>query len=105
MRFFLTVAFVAIGSPSFSETAAARTEVCDAVSGIATDIMASRQAGKFAPDVIQSLEGSEHQNLSPIFTDLVVAAYSEPRFSSEDYKADAISDFAGAAWVECIKSQ
>lgn len=70
-----------------------KQELCKSYSELAGSIMSARQ------------EGTEMSKLMSNSTspELVVSAYELSRYTTETYKASAISDFANKAYLDCIK--
>lgn len=105
MRLIIAASLAFSCQPALAQTPSDRNEVCESISEIALKVMASRQAGEAAPDVLRSLDQGDSQDISPIFTDLVVAAYNEPRFNTDENKANAVGDFGNGAWAECMNAK
>ena len=104
MRLAIFIAATLVSSGALAQENAERTELCSSLSDLATGVMIQRQAGDPAPEVLQGLEALGDQQFAPIFTDLVVSAYSEPRYNADENKQDAVADFASAAWLECMNA-
>ena len=70
---------------------------CVKLSGLAETIMELRQAGAPAEGIIQATDNSALTEM------LVISAYSEPRYTTYEYKKSAISDFKNKWYISCLK--
>lgn len=71
-------------------------EDCSAISQLAEVIMQSRQAGIDAEQMMKV------GNSDPIATQLVIAAFKEPKFSTPDFQQEAISEFKSEVYLDCL---
>ena len=81
-----------------TSTAQADTEKCTFISESAELIMQLRQSNAPIADVLKITEDFE------ILLELVIKAYEAPRYNSEEYKADAVTDFSNLTMVTCLQS-
>ena len=94
MKYLLTTAVILLTTA----TAQANKEVCTAVSNSASIIMELRQSNAPLSSVLEAVEGVA------ILETLTMEAYKEPRYSSDDYKNNAIADFGNLAMITCLQS-
>lgn len=72
--------------------------ICENVSVLAKSIMGARQSGVSISKVMQLANGSA------LLESLIIAAYSKPSFSTEQYKEEVIREFSDDAYLSCIKT-
>ena len=92
-KILLTAALLAV-----TGTAQANTELCTAVSKNAELIMQLRQSNAPISGVLEAVKEVE------LLVELVIKAYETPRYNSEEYKADAVTDFSNLVMVTCLQS-
>lgn len=75
---------------------------CSDIHEVATNIMKGRQSGiditKFA-DIVAETNGE-----GGVMELLLMDAYEQPKFSSQEYQLDAIKEFANKWYVACYKA-
>ena len=81
-----------------TSTAQADTEECTFISESAELIMQLRQSNAPISGVLEAVKEVE------LLVELVIKAYETPRYNSEEYKADAVTDFSNLAMVTCLQS-
>ena len=79
-------------------TAQANKELCTAISDNASLIMELRQSNAPLSDVLEVVDGIT------LLEELVMEAYKEPRYSSDEYQSNAIADFGNLAMLNCLQS-
>ena len=90
----MVLAFFAIpsGAQAFQPT-------CEQLSSLAGVVMTGRQDGVAMSDYM-----AESKDF-PASQAIVVAAYKVPRYSTDEYKKSAVSDFENEWYLACYKSQ
>lgn len=77
--------------------------ICDAVAKSARTLMKARQAGVPLATVMKPLEGRS-PGVREAMTEMVIAAYDQPRFNSPEFVQRSIDDFANDQHLACLKS-
>lgn len=96
---FLLAAFLWSASlPAAAQTESDYMELCREISTLAESIMSNRQSGT---SIVQMMDIADGNGLAQ---SLVAAAYEEPRYSTPQYQAEAISDFRDQAYLECYRA-
>lgn len=72
----------------------AQADICVDIHGLGAVIMQHRQHGTPLPDLLAATD-------SELAKALIIQAYKQPRFATEEYQAKAIQDFAEALMPEC----
>lgn len=88
---------------NFAPEARAQTQeekllFCKEISELAETIMTNRQAGISMVQMIEVADGNKMASA------LVVAAYEQPRYSTEAVQARTIGDFRDEAYLACFQS-
>ncbi len=91
-RLLLLVVLALSSVPTFAESEA----VCNFEGTVAFLIMSSRQNGENIGQLIKE---------SPSSKKLIIRAYEQPRFDSDEYKQKAIKDFENEIILECLKRE
>ncbi len=94
--------FLIIGLSVVSIFAQAEDNTCSDISELAEAIMTSRQYGMSAIKLVKIAEESfgEHDALA---IEMIDAAFDEPRYTTEDFKQEAIEEFTSMYFLECYK--
>ena len=79
---------------------APKPDFCASLSGYAGKVMKARQIGRLMSDVIGSIPAEG----GAIMTSIVIDAYSESRFSTENYQRKSIVNFENKWFLSCVKS-
>lgn len=74
-------------------------EVCQSYSTYAETVMESRQLGV---DMASAYEMVKDEK---ILSTILMSAYDSPRYSTQDFKDNAISDFKNKWFLACIQSK
>lgn len=82
-----------------SVTVSADELSCDTLSSLAKDVMRNRQANIPISEMMKATQGLDIAQL------LIRAAYDEPRYGSEKYRQNAITDFENTWYMNCLKSK
>jgi soluble P-type ATPase len=91
---------------ALSTTASAELTECKSHSYLAGEVMNSRQSGQQMAAVIDIVKAeADNSRLVQLAQLIVVDAYESPRFSTENYKARAISEFKNKWYLRCFKAQ
>lgn len=76
---------------------------CSQFYGLGETIMKSRQNGVPLPTMMGVVNDAD-KDLKSILKEVVVNAYSQPRYNSKDLQIKVINEFANDLYVECLKS-
>ena len=106
MKTILTVLFfILITTPAFAEDTWKTT--CEALSETAGSIMSARQAGVPLAQMMNMLTEKEPVGATEkdkrYVEGLVLQAYEQPRFNTEDDKNNSINDFQNTIYLRCAK--
>ena len=82
------------------ETSDEETDFCKALGDLAETIMTARQEGASLSDMMGRIKDSE---IADIQRKIILAAYEEPRWATEETKKEAIEDFRNEIELECYK--
>lgn len=88
------IIITAISTPALAET---WQEKCEVIGELAHVIMKTRQDGASMPSAMKTANGYKLAEL------MVSEAYDEPRYGSEEYKANATNDFRDKWYSDCYK--
>ncbi len=77
---------------------------CDAIAGVAKDVMESRQYGSKKYAVVNAVKDAAFGDAEAFFLELVEQAYSFPQYSTKEEKLDAIDTFTAQTLVHCYKT-
>lgn len=76
---------------------------CSQFYGLGETIMKSRQNGVPLPTMMGVVNEAD-KGLKDVLKDVVVNAYSQPRYNSKDLQIKVINEFANDLYVQCLKS-
>jgi len=93
--------FVVLAASS-SAAASTSTETCKSISGVAQEVMKSRQQGILMAELME-VEVSDL--IKPLMHQYIVRAYETPRFRTPQNQQRAVTDFANDAYLACIKQR
>ncbi len=82
------------------ETSNDETDFCKALGDYAETIMTNRQEGVSLSSTIGLVKDSD---IAEIQRKIILAAYEEPRWATEETKKEAIEDFRNDIELECYK--
>lgn len=91
----LSVFWAFLGAPAFAENLT--DEECLRLYSLSELIMKSRQNGVPMPDVVKIFDGIETMRA------LVIVAYDEPRYGTDEMQARTIQEFADSVYARCLK--
>lgn len=101
----LLLAFILVVA-SISTNAATATDesdsFCESIMEAAEVTMRSRQTGVSAVEAIE-LANNATGSIRDMLREMIVKAYSSPRYSTDEYRKSAADDFATDYYIECIK--
>ena len=80
-------------------------DVCAPLAKIAEQIMTARQNQTPITTVMDVMTTVDDANEQALMRALVLAAYEEPAFSSDRYKAKAIVEFQNKTYLACAKAR
>ena len=75
---------------------------CENVSGLAESVMSARQQGLSMRSVLAAVV-SDNEDFKAAFKDMVMQAYSSPRFISDEMQQRATTEFGNLYMRECLK--
>ena len=78
---------------------------CTIAHTIAEKAATAHQAGVPLPGLLEriaTLEPDADDVLRDLAKGITIAAYKQPRYSTEEFRQDAITDFANAVMVQCL---
>lgn len=78
--------------------------LCESMSNLAGAIMEGRQAGRDMAEMMKA-GSSNDPAIVKLRESFIVAAFEEPRYSSEEYQQKATADFKNSVFLQCFKSQ
>lgn len=79
----------------------AQAAICDDLSDVSGAIMTARQNGMSMSELWRV---KADKRLRPYTRSKIKDAYSEPKYSTDEYQQNAINDFKDQAFLECIKA-
>ena len=100
----ITLILVLIATPAIAEE---RTwqESCQTTANLAEIVMTRRQEGVSIVEMVTIVKdmpiGSKERELTE---SILINAYGQPKFSTEEYIEEAITDFKNEVYLECAKS-
>lgn len=81
-------------------------ETCKSIADLAGTIMKARQNGRDMSELMELVgkyfEDAEERKP---YDRMVVLAYDSPRYSTEEYKNKAVSDFKNSVYLGCFKAR
>ena len=78
-------------------------ETCKVITKAAESIMDGRQNGTNAEDFYERIEKTvKDEQAKEILMILVKEAYKTPKFSTEEYKLNAVSEFKNKCMIACM---
>lgn len=96
MKHIITAAIIALASPAWAEEP---KDTCALVGEQAKRMMEHRQAGTAISTLMPHVNGSK------FYTNMLVSAYEEPRYSSDEYQTRAIQDFRNKWETACYMAK
>lgn len=91
---------LALSIPSYADVDA--DSFCESIMEAAEVTMRSRQTGVSAVEAIE-LANNATGSIRDMLREMIVKAYSSPRYSTDEYRESAADDFATDYYIECIK--
>lgn len=88
-----------------TSNAATREEVCPEIANLAMTIMTARQLGIPMENLMQAADQDVEQVYEDLAKAMIMEAYSAPRYSSEEFQQQAITEFGNAVSVACYSSE
>ena len=85
-------------SATQSATQSENDKTCSRIYDIAKTTMGARQMGVPMPTMIKTA------NNNPYVRKIVIAAYDKPKFSSQSYIDNEVSEFADFWYSDCVKT-
>ncbi len=80
-------------------------EDCEGAAKVGRIIMDARQSGTPAREVMSVMSVSEMEGPArKVMTSVILLAYEEPIYSTEQYKQQAITEFENGIYIGCLES-
>lgn len=95
--------FALAGISLIAGSASADQGSCDAIGILAKSVMSARQGGVPMQDILSNGVGSK--KVSELTRLLAMAAYDQPRFSTEEHQERAITEFQNQMYLACLKGE
>lgn len=91
------------GTSLWSQPANAETpaQTCEMFNKIAEAVMTARQSGVALSDLMSDFESITSD---PYFSQMLIDAYDQPRFTTEEVQKRTIQEFANEHYSQCIKA-
>ena len=80
-------------------------DVCAVMGDIAQNIMTARQNERPMSDVMQVMKHDTEPAVHPVIRALIIDAYRQPGYSTEENQKNAIDSFRNAAELACYTAQ
>jgi len=96
MKYLLTTAVILLTTATAQADKV--NELCTTISKNASMIMELRQSNAPLSGVLEAVKGVD------ILETLAMEAYKKPRYSSDEYKTNAIADFGNLAMITCLQA-
>jgi len=98
----LLLAVVVLGLTG--QAVASKEEFCAGVSGLAEEIMGVRQNGVPISKLVEAISKLDQEpQLKEYTKKIIVTAYDEPRWSTEQHKQQAVTEFGNMTYITCIE--
>jgi hypothetical protein len=88
--------------PVLAEDSSARSR-CATAAKAAERIMAKRQAGDDILELFEVIDTAPGEEFKALLEGLATMAYDRPRYNTEEYRREAISEFKSRVMIECLK--
>ncbi len=82
-----------------------REAICPEIANLAMTIMSARQTGVPIETLMQAADQDVEQMYEDLAKAMIMDAYSAPRYSSEEFQQQAITEFGNAVSVACYSSE
>ena len=93
------IAIMAFTAPAIATAQDKAAEQCELAVQIAEAIMQNRQAGTPISKMMEVADGNQ------AIIGLILVAYDTPRFSTQEYQLQAVTDFSNEVGLACYKGQ
>jgi len=91
-------------SLAMPENARADEDICEGIHMFAASVMAARQKGVSIVDIRQVVsESTDIDSTRDLMLTVITKAYEMPRFSTTEYKIEAVKDFANDMTTKCYR--
>src|SRR5690625_8030013 len=77
-------------------------EFCTEIAGLAEVVMEGRQNGTPMPAMMDVAAQGSDKEINSVMEELIIEAFSHPRYSTERVKQSTIGDFADSAYLSCL---
>lgn len=103
MKTILTALFLTLPIATFAQPAEVRS-MCVAKSGAAEMIMQARQSGVSLTRMLEVLDTSDETPAGAVTHQMVLEAYSHPRYQTPGVIRDVSNDFRDKVHLECLRT-
>lgn len=91
--------------PKEVDIEAEKSKACGSVSDFAESVMEARLRGIPIQDALGAIDGSDMSAVyKSTFKGVIIQAYKQPNFSTDEYKKEAIREFALKQYLACISA-
>jgi len=97
---FLLVGSVA--SSVYAEDGGGWQEMCKATEELSRTVMSTRQKGADMSKLMAAIQGYPKAQMK-MTENIIIEAYSKPRYSTKKMQQESVSDFANEVYLECVK--
>ena len=87
-----------------ADKAAAKDKLCSTMAQYAEVIMTNRQHGVSLQKMLDSTAVTDNEAIKPVARALIIAAYKQPAFSTEEVQEKTIREFTTEAQITCLDS-
>ena len=104
MKKIITIAALLFSVSAFADKKEGGTDLCKTFSSIAVQIMTARQQGVPMVDVLEIAAQGKSKEFNTLAKKLVVSAYEQPRFMTQQNVQRSIDKFRDQVTLDCVKS-
>jgi len=94
-------AFMAIASTAMAEDYEP-VKTCTSISRGAESTMTARQRGVSAQEMFEMAKEDDGK-INPVIQKMIVGAYEQPRYTTEEYRQRAAKEYGNAWFVKCMR--
>jgi len=98
-----TSAILILCIPGAAIAEPASSKNCVFMGEVASIIMTARQKNLPMSEVMKAMDKFS-ADVAPLARDMVIAAYEEPSYSTDQVKSKQLADFSNAAQLQCYKA-
>lgn len=91
--------------PSKADIDAAKSTTCDSVAEFSESVMKARLKGILIQDALGAIDSSDMSAVyKSTFKDVIMSAYKQPAYQTEEIKGRAIREFALKQYLGCVEA-